>query len=193
MRANNRKIRSLVKIGQQLFNEVLRDGVVTDRESFEMLSYADSLHQMIQDAITNKNPQQCYMAYTTAKVMVDGLSGQKLKKQAEKDGYDPDMVLFLADNVVADDSVKSNPRGGGRNLGYGTTNGGMAKNQLRSIKRISVELHDALLNADELPDWVLSKITVAQDRLSTATDYILSKLRELELKEMGHKMNPYED
>jgi hypothetical protein len=91
---------------------------------------------------------------------------------------------------------KRNPRPErlpGRNLGYGTNNGGMAKNQLRTIKRTSIELHDAIRDADELPDWVLSKITVAQDRLTVATDYILSKLRKMELEAQGYKMNPFID
>jgi hypothetical protein len=103
-------------------------------------------------------------------------------------------VLWLFHEAYID--TKENPRGGsmeGRNLGYGTTNGGMAKNQLRTIKRRSVELHDAIRDADELPDWVLSKITVAQDRLVVASDYILSKLREMELVKQGYKMNPFSE
>ena len=133
MRRDNRKIRSLVKVGQQLFDDILKDGQVNDAESFELMSYADNLHRMIKKAVTSRNPEQCYMAYTTAKVMIDGLEGNALAKQAKKDGYDPDMVLFLADNVV-DEPVRSNPSHGGRNLGYGTTNGGMAKNQLRCFQ-----------------------------------------------------------
>lgn len=255
MRRNNRKIRSLVKIGQQIFHDILEDGVVTDAESLELMSYADHLHQLIQEAITEKNPQQCYMAYTTAKVMIDGLSGDALANQAKKDGYDPDMVLFMADNVVSE-QARNNPgssrqsqiedeledvgfpsmaeslrdgavasdyhlyirdlhrarrentedelptsvynhvkslldewftiadqplpmRRNGRNLGYGINNGGMARNQLRTIARISKDFHDMLRDDDELPAWVLSKITVAQDRLVVARNYIASKLEDM--------------
>ena len=106
------------------------------------------------------------------------LTDAQIRKQAEKDGFDPDMVLFLSDFVESDDeNPLSNPKG--RNLGYGTTNGGMARNQLKTIHRISKDFHDMIMDGDELPDWVLSKITVAQDRLETARNYIASKLEKL--------------
>lgn len=73
-----------------------------------------------------------------------------------------------------------------RNLGYGIPNGVMLRNQLLSIKRVAQELYDATMDSDELPDWVLSKVTVALDRLEVATNYIVSKLE-------GYKMNPYDD
>lgn len=151
---------------------------------------------LMQAGLSHTNPEKCYMGYALGlasrkKPMTD----KQVLRQAKKDGYeDPDMVLFLYNNAFVD--TKENPRLErlpGRNLGYGTNNGGMAKNQLRTIKRTSIELHDAIRDADELPDWVLSKITVAQDRLSVATDYILSKLRAMELEAQGHKMNPFVD
>lgn len=71
----------------------------------------------------------------------------------------------------------------GRDLGYGTNNGSMVKNQLKSIHRIAKELDDALYGADRLPDWVQSKVTVALDRLVVAQNYLLSKLE-------GYKSNP---
>jgi len=77
-------------------------------------------------------------------------------------------------------SVKKNPKrrrnSKGRNLGYGTANAAMLRNQLRSIERISKELHDTLTDADQVPDWVLSKAIVAMDRLIVANEYIQSKL-----------------
>jgi len=71
----------------------------------------------------------------------------------------------------------------GRDLGYGTNNGSMVKNQLKSIHRIAKELDDALYGTDRLPDWVQSKVTVALDRLVVAQNYLLSKLE-------GYKSNP---
>ena len=71
----------------------------------------------------------------------------------------------------------------GRDLGYGTNNGSMVKNQLKSIHRIAKELDDALYGTDRLPDWVQSKVTVALDRLVVAQNYLLSKLE-------GYKGNP---
>jgi len=74
----------------------------------------------------------------------------------------------------------------GRNLGYGTTNGSMIRNQLSSIIRAARELHDAVLDSDELPDWVLTKVATSMDRLITANQYIILKLE-------GMKTNPKVD
>ena len=74
---------------------------------------------------------------------------------------------------------KSNPRKrkNGRNLGYGGKNGQMLRNQLRTIERVSKQLHDTLTDSDQVPDWVLSKAVVAMDRLIVANEYIQSKLQ----------------
>ena len=153
------------------------------------------LIELFQDAIdlmerglTHTNPEQCYMAYATGlAARPKKMSDRRVYNKAKADGFeDPDFVVFLYNNAF----MKTNPRPmglPGRNLGYGTNNGSMAKNQLRTIKRASVEFHDAIRDADELPDWVLSKITVAQDRLTVARDYILSKLRKMELEKQGYR------
>ncbi len=77
----------------------------------------------------------------------------------------------------------------GRNLGYGLPNGGMIRNQLVSIMRASEQLFSALEDADDLPDWVLTKIATSMDRLITANNYILSKLekRRMNPKNMNDK------
>lgn len=69
----------------------------------------------------------------------------------------------------------------GRNLGYGTKNGAMIRNQLKSIMRAAQELHDAVLDSDELPSWVLTKVSTSMDRLITANQYIQSKLENKEV------------
>ena len=68
-------------------------------------------------------------------------------------------------------------RKNGRNLGYGTKNGAMLNNQLRTVARVAKELSDAIQDDDQVPDWVLSKATVAMDRLVVANNYIQSKLQ----------------
>jgi hypothetical protein len=50
--------------------------------------------------------------------------------------------------------------------------GDMAKTQLRSIMHDAKELHDMLEDNDNLPEWVQSKITLAQDYISTVHDYM---------------------
>lgn len=53
--------------------------------------------------------------------------------------------------------------------------GDMAKTQLRSIKYHADELHEMLGDNDNLPEWVQSKLTLAQDYLQTVCDYMYSK------------------
>ena len=52
--------------------------------------------------------------------------------------------------------------------------GGMAKNQIHTIKRNAEEL-EHILSADEnLPEWIQLKLTLAQDYIQTAADYMQS-------------------
>jgi hypothetical protein len=53
--------------------------------------------------------------------------------------------------------------------------GDMAKTQLRSIKYHADELHEMLSDNDNLPEWVQSKLTLAQDYLQTVCDYMYSQ------------------
>ena len=53
--------------------------------------------------------------------------------------------------------------------------GDMAMTQLRSIMYHAQELHDQLNKEDNLPEWVQSKITLAQDYMQTACDYMYSQ------------------
>ena len=69
----------------------------------------------------------------------------------------------------------------GRNLGYGASNGKMIRNQLKSIMRAAQELHDVVMDSDELPTWVLTKVATSMDRLITANQYIMSKLDNKEV------------
>lgn len=193
-KSERRQLRGLLREVNRVYQEALKDDKLDNLEVISLMGLFQDAISLMKQGLTQKNPEVCYLAYATGLALRDKpMTDNQVLKQAEKDGFeDPSFVLFLYNNAFID--TKENPKGkkmNGRNLGYGTTNGGMAKNQLRTIKRRSVELHDAIRDADELPDWVLSKITVAQDRLVVASDYILSKLRELELIKQGYKMNPY--
>jgi hypothetical protein len=56
--------------------------------------------------------------------------------------------------------------------------GDMAKTQLKSIIRNSMELHDMLEDDDNLPEWVQSKITLAEDYMTTVYNYMTSEKDE---------------
>lgn len=53
--------------------------------------------------------------------------------------------------------------------------GAMAKTQLQTVCRNAQDLIDMLEMDDNLPEWVQSKITLAQDYISSVTDYLKSR------------------
>ena len=61
--------------------------------------------------------------------------------------------------------------------------GDMARGQLQSIINNAQRVHDMLEDNDNLPEWVQSKITLAEDYISTIANYMMSELDEA--KEMG--------
>ena len=56
--------------------------------------------------------------------------------------------------------------------------GGMARGQLQSIINNAQRVHDMLKDKDNLPEWVQSKITLAEDYISTVANYMMSELDE---------------
>lgn len=56
--------------------------------------------------------------------------------------------------------------------------GDMARGQLQSIINNSQRVHDMLEDNDNLPEWVQSKITLAEDYISTVANYLMSELDE---------------
>ncbi len=71
--------------------------------------------------------------------------------------------------------------------------GDMAKSQLRSIMANAKRLHDMMEENTNLPEWVQSKITLAEDYIVTAANYMESEMSEeanpLEMKDKKKKVN----
>jgi hypothetical protein len=61
--------------------------------------------------------------------------------------------------------------------------GQMARTQLQTILRNSKDLINTITNNDNMPEWVQSKITLAQDYITCVRDYLQSK------KELGESSN----
>lgn len=56
--------------------------------------------------------------------------------------------------------------------------GDMAMSQLKSVIRNAQKIHDMLSPDTNLPEWVQSKITLAEDYISTAANYLQSENME---------------
>jgi hypothetical protein len=63
--------------------------------------------------------------------------------------------------------------------------GQMARTQLQTILRNSKDLIDMLSDEDNMPEWVQSKITLAQDYITCVRDYLQSK-EELDEEHVVH-------
>jgi hypothetical protein len=62
--------------------------------------------------------------------------------------------------------------------------GDMARGQLQSVINNAQRVHDMLEDNDNLPEWVQSKITLAEDYISTVANYMMSEIdEEVELQE----------
>ena len=59
--------------------------------------------------------------------------------------------------------------------------GDMARGQLQSIIMNAQRVHDMLKDNDNLPEWVQSKITLAEDYISTVSNYMSSEIDEMHL------------
>jgi hypothetical protein len=82
---------------------------------------------------------------------------------------------FTASNNITEAKQKDE-----REYGY---EGEMVMSQLKSIMRNSKQLLDMLEPNTDLPEWVQSKITLAQDYIQTAADYMGTEMNEEVLDE----------
>jgi hypothetical protein len=63
----------------------------------------------------------------------------------------------------------------------------MAMGQLKSIIANSQRMHDMLSDDTNLPEWVQSKITLAEDYISTASNYMQGEMNEEQIDELSKK------
>ena len=68
----------------------------------------------------------------------------------------------------------------GRDLGYGEGEGRMTKSQLDKLARYSQSLHDQLMDDDDLPEWVQSKVAVAAENIRKVYHYLDYKMKRME-------------
>jgi len=66
--------------------------------------------------------------------------------------------------------------------------GDMAKSDLRSIIANAKKMHDMIKDDDNLPEWVQSKITKAEDYISTVANYMAAEMSE-EVKQIDELSN----
>ena len=70
--------------------------------------------------------------------------------------------------------------------------GDMARGQLQSIINNAERVHDMLEDNDNLPEWVQSKITLAEDYISTVANYMMSEIDE-EVESIKESFRPMDE
>jgi len=105
---------------------------------------------------------------------IENGSGEKMRKPGSKGAPTADALKAAAESFeynfdMLEEAVKS------IDTGEYDYEGQMARTQLQTICRNSTDLIAMLNDEDNMPEWVQSKITLAQDYISTVRDYLQSK------------------
>ena len=110
-------------------------------------------------------------------------------------------MMFI---VLGDDTIFNKARVGAKS--YATEakekteydyEGDMAMGQLKSIIANSQRMHDMLSDDTNIPEWVQSKITLAEDYISTASNYMQGEMNEEKMpfkgpyKKAGERKDEY--
>ncbi|MBM93959.1 MAG: hypothetical protein CMF51_04340 [Legionellales bacterium] len=120
----------------------------------------------------NKDGKNDFDDVKIARMKASGMSDEEIKKKH------PELFeqLTLDDFMVIPDSEP-------RDFGYGEGEGRMTKSQLDKIARYSQSMHDELLDDDDLPEWVQSKIAVAAENIGKVYHYLDYKMKRMEEEE----------
>jgi hypothetical protein len=105
---------------------------------------------------------------------IENGSGERMRKPGSKGAPTADALKAAAESFeynfdMLEEAVKS------IDTGEYDYEGQMARTQLQTICRNSTDLIAMLNDEDNMPEWVQSKITLAQDYISTVRDYLQSK------------------
>jgi hypothetical protein len=124
----------------------------------EKLTAADPASKWISDFVKSDNPK---FAGKSKKERIQQALGAYY---AKKRGTNEEVVLEEPKDAA--------------DVGEYDYEGDMAKSQLRSIMANSKRMHDMLEDTTNLPEWVQSKITLAEDYVVTAANYMEGEMNE---------------
>ena len=136
-------------------------------EEVEELEEADLMHIKVGEKVRLTNPK------ATPKHTVDKIKGDKVHITRDN-GSKVVMPLNRIKRVKAQ-AMKLKEDKDEREYGY---EGDMAITQLKTICRNAEHLMKIMKPDTDLPEWVQSKITKAEDYISTAHDYLMSEMSE---------------
>ena len=174
-----------MKISKKALLQIIREEAAKSTKKYDddsaLKGDQDELPDELQKGIIDKavedreeNEKNESIRFTRSQlrqIMIEELSLAKKEPQQLNVDSLSDVIMDLVSGELAgmaDD---------GKVMGHGGK-AAMAKQHLQQIASMSQGLHDQLSDADELPEWVQSKIAVAEDNMDAIADHIGYKLQQ---------------
>jgi hypothetical protein len=169
----------------------------------EKVMYATATKQAMKEDVKESRGHKVLSTFSKNRDIV-----QDMKKQSPEEKAEHEKKHREAMTNAHNEYVKKNPNSIFKPMkeekkdkydeGEYDREGDMAKSDLRSIIANAQKLHDMIEDADNLPEWVQSKITKSEDYISTVANYMTSEMSEaVEYKGIGtdvvdkkKKLNP---
>jgi hypothetical protein len=153
--------KELTRMGEEVeLEEGKMKDIVTDREETARLAAQEKEPPFTPD----KNPVRRGRGGPMSQAK--WLAKQAMMKKRKEMGMKEEAIVEVAEEPKHGDA------------GEYDYEGDMAKSQLRSIMTNAKRMHDMLEDNTNLPEWVQSKITLAEDYVLTATNYMESEMSE---------------
>jgi len=134
------------------------------------------VHSGKQIGLITKQPNGKYHAHHSAAKLAHAQGGTfDTKDKAHQ------FVRDAHAKAIQNGTLKSNRMSEAKEKTEYDYEGDMARGQLQSIIMNAQRVHDMLKDNDNLPEWVQSKITLAEDYISTVSNYMASEIDEMHL------------
>jgi len=161
------------KIAQRLSTDVKAVSEDVDQETADK-DYKEAEEESMGTDLVNEAKSGLYDNIHKKRMRIKMGSGEKMRKPNSKGA--PTDKSFKA----AAKTIKENSNEYEHESGEYDQEGSMAKSQLKNIINHTQELHDSLEDQDNLPEWVQSKLAVADDYLTTISDYMKTEVQRKE-------------
>jgi DNA-binding ferritin-like protein len=161
------------KIAQRLSTDLEAVSEDVDQETADK-DYKEAEEESMGTDLVNEAKSGLYDNIHKKRMRIKMGSGEKMRKPNSKGA--PTDKSFKA----AAKTIKENSNEYEHESGEYDQEGSMAKSQLKNIINHTQELHDSLEDQDNLPEWVQSKLAVADDHLTTISDYMKTEVQRKE-------------
>jgi hypothetical protein len=151
--------------GKEKNEEVVHEGAIPAKEKVVTVKHKTSGKELVVTAQKAKElKQQDYHPVKEAKEVGDEQINDGTPEGLVKKGGKTMFIKPLAQEA--------------KDVNEYDQEGDMAKSDLRSIMANAKRVHDMLEDSDNLPEWVQSKITKAEDYMSTVANYLSAEMSE---------------